>query len=127
MSDDPDDLFGPIIFRYTDADAIDDGVLIPFYTRRADTGHRITSNAFHELNEHHRPAYPTHEEGDFLRFYFAELLALIPAALEADRRGSYLTTNFDFQIQQYAAGRRDQLWYVPNEVGGVTMMKPEDY
>lgn len=122
-----EEFWGQPISVYTDSNAIDDGILIPFRTRRGDTGHRITSNAFHSLNEHHRPAYPTYEDGDFLRFYFCELLALIPAALACDRRGSYLTTNFDFRVQEYSGGTSDQLWYVPNEIGGITMMRPDDY
>ena len=128
LPDDVNDLFGPVIFQYSDADAVNDGILIPFLGAGFDSRHRITSNAFHDLNEHHQPAYPSYKNHDFLRFYFAELLPLIPAAFDTDKRHRrYLTTDFDFRCIKYEPSRHGQLWYVPNEVGGITMMLPSDY
>lgn len=61
------------------------------------------------------------------REYLHELLLLIPEAVrvwEKNIGGGILKTTYDFQVTKQD---RDVLWYVPNEVGGVTMMKPEDY
>ena len=122
------ELFGDVVFSYTDEQAIDDGVLNPFLTPQSrDTRHRITANAYHELTEHHRPVYPNYTEQDFMRFYLAELLPLAPEAFrvyEKNIGGGILKTDDDFQITNQ---ERDVVWYVPNDVGGVTMMKPEDY
>src|SRR5207253_10922422 len=107
-----------IVFSYTDREAVEDGILQPFIVNERDTRHRITANAYHELNEHHRPAYPKYDEAAFMRFYLAELLPLLPAAFESDRHGRYLTTDFDFRVVDYRGERDAQLWYLPNEVGG---------
>lgn len=125
-----DDLFkdADVVFSYTDGQAIEDGVLVPFLTPTGrDTHHRITSNAFVELNEHYRPAYPQYSEADFMRFYFTELLPLVPEAIriyEKNIGGGILKTNYDFKVTDRSG---DVLWYIPNEIGGITMMKPEDY
>jgi hypothetical protein len=122
------ELFGDVVFSYTDDQAVDDGVLKRFLTPQGrDTHHRITVNAYEQLTEHHRPSYPDYTETDFMRFYLAELLSLVPEAVRVYERnigGGILKTDFDFRVTK-ASG--DVLWYVPNEVGGVTMMKPEDY
>lgn len=130
--DNPDDLlknlFGPVIYEYTDAQAIEDGVLIPFVAGSKDTGHRITSNAWHELKEHYRAnGYQDYTDRQFYDFFFAELLPLVPEAYRQWERQGILTTNYDFRVEKYNSSRSDQLWYIPNEVGGVTTMKPEDY
>ena len=38
--------------------------------------------------------------------------------------GGILKTDFDFRVTNASD---DVLWYIPNEIGGITMMKPEDY
>ncbi len=45
------ELFGDVIFSYTDGQAIEDGVLIPFIAGETDTRHRITRNAWNDLGE----------------------------------------------------------------------------
>ena len=120
-----EDLFGGEIYRYTDDQAIDDGILVPFKVESKDTRHRITRNALDTLASYYRNhGYAAYQERDFTRFFFAELLPLIPHAHETYCAGSILETNYDFSTST----RDDQvLWYVPNELGGVTMMLPEDY
>lgn len=118
-------LFGEVVFRYGDAEAIEDGVLIPFVVGKRDTLHRITSNAFNELSDYHRlRSYREYEAQDFYRFYFLELLPLVPEAHRVWDNRSILRTTYDFEVTQ-----RDSeiLWYVPNEIGGITMMLPTDY
>ena len=121
------ELFGDVIVSYTDDQAVEDGILKPFAFNGRDTRHRITGNAYHELTEHHRPVYPTYTEQDFMRFYFAELLPLVPEALrvyEKNIGGGIIKTDYDFRVTKQDG---DVLWYVPNEIGGITVMKPEDY
>lgn len=128
----PDDflseLFGDVVFSYTDADAIADGVLIPFLTPQGgDTRHRITSNAYHALKEHYAPQYPEYQDADFYRFFFNELLPLVPEAFRVYKRGDILTTDFNYVVEIYNPEKSKQLWYIPNEVGGITEMLPSDY
>ena len=121
------ELFGDVIFSYTDEQAVDDGVLKQFLAGERDTRHRITGNAYHELTDHYRPSYPKYTEQDFMRFYLTELLSLVPEAIrvyEKNIGGGILKTTYDFRVTQQD---RYVLWYVPNEIGGITMMKPEDY
>lgn len=130
--DDPEnwleELFGPVIYSYPDSQAIEDGVLIPFLTPQGnDTKHRMTSNAYHALKDHHAPRYAEYADADFYRFFFAELLPLLPAAHREWRNQSILTTDFDFRVEKYSPGKEKQLWYIPNETGGVTMLLPSDY
>ena len=117
-----------MIVSYTDADAIADGVLIPFLTPQGeDTRHRITSNAYHALKEHYVPQYPEYQDADFYRFFFNELLPLVPEALRVYERGDILTTDFNYRVEKYDPEKNKQLWYIPNEVGGITEMLPSDY
>ena len=83
-------LFGDSVYQYTDEQAVEDGVLIPFSVPGRDTGHRITSNAFATLQEHYRAGgYAEYSVADFLRLFFAEFLPLVPFAVQAyNQRGS---------------------------------------
>lgn len=127
----PDDLlkqlFGDVVFSYTDAQAIEDGILIPFVANGRDTRHRITNNAYTELKEYYRgKGYSDYDEKQFYYFFFNELLPLVPASFREWRAGEILTTNYDFRVEKYDSNKR-QLWYEPNEVGGITLMLPEDH
>ena len=118
-------LFAKPISTYTDEQAVHDGVLIPFITRERDTGHRITSAAWEDLTAYHRNhGYPEYQDEQFYRFFFAELLPLVPAAREGWDHGGILKTDYTFNTKARTEGL---LWYVPNERGGITIMKPEDY
>lgn len=120
-------LFGEVIFEYTDAQAIEDGILIPYVANGKDTRHRITSNAYESLKQHYAPQYPEYKETDFYRFFFCELLPLVPEAFRQWNHGEVLTTNYSFRVEKHDPQKNEQLWHLPNEVGGVTTMKPEDY
>ena len=118
-------LFGEVVFEYTDAQAIEDGILIPFVADKRDTARRITRNAYDGLKGHYRAnGYAEYTEPQFYRFFFAELLPLVPAAHQEYDRGGILKTGYDFGVTQQSD---DVLWYLPNEVGGITVMLPEDY
>jgi hypothetical protein len=79
-----------VIIRYSDPDAVEDGVLIPFVSGRHDTLHRITSNAFNELTEYHRKhSYPDYEDDHFYRFFFNELLLWYPKRIACGTNGAF--------------------------------------
>ena len=120
------ELFGEAISSYTDEQAVGDGTLVPFVAGGKDTGHRITSNAYEELKRYYLGrGYENYKEAELYRFFFAELLPLVPAARLKYRQGGILTTNYDFRVSHRKHER--VLWYIPNERGGITIMKPEDY
>jgi len=60
----------------------------------------------------------------FYRFFMAELLPLVPAAHHEWNYGDILKTDYLFNTQCRSDG---VLWHVPNERGGITVMRPEDY
>jgi hypothetical protein len=120
------ELFGEAISSYTDEQAVEDGTLVPFVAGGKDTGHRITGNAYGELKRYYSGrGHESYGDAEFYRFFFAELLPLVPAARLKYRQGGILTTNYDFSASH---GKHERvLWYIPNEKGGITIMKPEDY
>ncbi|OLE84817.1 MAG: hypothetical protein AUF76_02380 [Acidobacteria bacterium 13_1_20CM_2_65_9] len=118
-----------MVFSYTDDQAVVDGILKRFLSSQGrDMRHRITANAYEQLTEHHRPAYPQYTEADFMRFCLNELPRA--CALKAVRvyekniGGGILKTDCDFQVTNAS---EDALSYIPNEIGIITIMKPEDY
>ncbi len=119
--DDIERLFGPTIFSYTDEQAIADGVLVPLMTPAGrDTGHRITANALHELKTY---LNDRRDEASLALYVLREILPLLPEAYRCDREEQrFLAVGYDFRV------RRDgPLWLTPNEIGGTTLMKREDY
>ena len=52
-------------------------------------------------------------------------MPLVPEATEEHKRGTVLRTNYDFQVVSRTV--EALLWFVPNEIGGMTVMKPSDY
>ena len=119
------EFWGEPIYSYTDQHAIGDGILIPFIAGNKDTLHRITSNAFIELSEYHKQRnYPRYEQADFYRFFFAELLPMVPEAYRVYDRGSILKTTYEFRVTEKDS---EILWYLPNELNGITMMLASDY
>ena len=120
------ELFGEVISSYTDEQAIENGTLVPFVARGKDACHRITGSACGELKKYYfGHGYESYGDAEFYRFFFAELLSLVSAARLKYRQGGILTTNYDFSVSH---GKHERLlWYIPNEKGGITIMKPEDY
>jgi hypothetical protein len=88
------DVFGDAISTYSDNEAIEDGMLVPFVTSQGrDTGHRITYNAYTELTEHYKAnGYGAYSDKQFHDFFLAELLPLVPevgtASIGSARRGA---------------------------------------
>ena len=65
---------------------------------------------------------PIHRE--FAGFFLHELLPLIEPALIEYQKDGILKTDYDFAVTTTSP---DVLWYLPNEVGGTTVMLPDDY
>lgn len=124
MGDEKSGFWGEVIHQYTDLDAIRDGLIVPFVVNGKDTGHRITTNAVTELMEHYGKEGSEEGEG-FIAFILCELLPLVPFAVRKWESGGILETDFDFRVGK--SGGRNRLWFIPNERGGITVMKPEDY
>jgi hypothetical protein len=117
--------FGDPIFTYTDNQAVEDSVLVPFVTKRGDTGHRITRTAWDALREYYRErAEGRYADPEFARFLLSEMLPLIPEAVRTYKEGGILKTTYDFQVTK---NRGRVFWFIPNEQNGVTLMRPEDY
>jgi hypothetical protein len=108
MSDD-ESTFGPPIYAYYDKDAVEDGLLVPV---SGDAGvNRVTRAVFEKY------AVRIADSGATV-FNIAPLMEIIRIMLnvEADRDG-WRTATVD---------SRD-LWLIPNEVDGLTLMFPDDY
>jgi hypothetical protein len=108
MSEDPE-----VISTYSDRQAVEDGVLIPM----AGLGpvNRVTRAVFaHFVGE---AAFEPTEAID------------IPKALEPLTAAICAMLSVPFDKDGWRTGDYDgrRLWLVPNEVGGLTLMFPEDY
>lgn len=104
-----DELFGPIIFSYTDKQAIEDGVLVDV-SRFAKGGvNRITASVYEFLGG-------DREAKDFAPKY-RELEDVARAALVKSKDNEL--TEFSYKGQRF--------WFMDNETGGKTIMFPEDY
>lgn len=115
-----------VISVYSDDDALDDGVLIRLPTNTSNSPHRIAVGAFAELSDYHRRrGYERYADEDFKRFYFNELMPLTGYAQKRWAEEKILKTNYDFRVGDWKGSR--VIWYIPNEVGGITMMRPADY
>lgn len=112
-----------IISTYDDEQAIEDGVLLPLRAGGKDTGHRITRNAYETLRrEYENEGW----DGSYLRqFVLNETLPLTPYAKHRWNTGGLFKTDYRFRSKRDSEGA--VLWYVPNELGGITVMLPEDY
>jgi hypothetical protein len=127
MSSPVNDLFGEVIFAYTDADALNDGVLVDISSLglafESKPINRITGNLFWQM----QPDYPLSEA------QLAEQLA--------DCDDDHEPINFDLEgfaraisakLEQakghgYLRELPPHIWLVENEVNGWTLMTPSDY
>lgn len=108
MSNPIDDIFGEPISIYTDQQALDDGVLVTIN----DQGgvNRVTCAVFdHFVKPIGDPALK--------EFNLSPLLQAIRAMRQITPDDGWRTGEHDGKI----------LWLIPNEVGGLTLMFPEDY
>lgn len=142
-----------VVSTYTDAEAVDDGVLVD-----VGEGNRVTTNLWEWLVEHAPETPPERWPVDLMRFVagdrpLAMARGLILAHGDAARRtheqniggGIWvahaitsgeattprivgLTINLTAEQDEYEGSCHVRaLWLIPNEVGGLTLMFPEDY
>ena len=110
MKEGTDDFFGEPIYTYTDQQAIEDGVLVAI----AGPGrvNRVTRAVFDYFTQ---PMGSSAVTGPVTNI--TPLMDAIRAVLQAELKD-------DWRI---ATHQNKTLWLVPNEVGGHTLMFPEDY
>jgi hypothetical protein len=99
-----------VIFSYTDAQALEDGVLIEV----SCAVNRVTRAVFDHFA---RPMGNVPESG-LMQYDFTPVTAAIRAVLG-------VTPDEDGWRQSKYEGK--ELWLVPNEVRGLTLMFPDDY
>jgi hypothetical protein len=115
-----DELFGEVISSYTDAEAVEDGFLVELPRGVAFRGlfvNRMTRHLFDEL-EPFVEAEKSLFNGDFDR-----ALASILRTKCSFAQGDPENTGEIGDIYRIPPN----LWLVRNEVGGFTLMYPEDY
>ncbi len=106
-----------VIFSYTAAQAVEDGVL----AKLGKSNHLVTNNLLVAMQKKH-----SMELGECLNFILCELLPLVPYAFnEYNNRNGILKTNYKFKVGNFK--HSEIIWMIPNELGGLTLMKPEDY
>lgn len=99
-----------VIFAYTDREALADGVLVAV---RHGPVNRVTRAAFDRFTHPMGRSPITGPVTDVTRLMEA-IRSMLERKPDADgwRTGTYDGT---------------ELWLVPNEIGGLTLMRPEDY
>jgi hypothetical protein len=108
VSDQTDECFGEPIYTYTDQQALDDGVLVAI----AGEGgvNRVTRAVFdHFVKPIGDPAFQV--------FNLTPLMEAIRVMLKIELKEGWRTATYQGK----------ELWLVPNEVVGFTLMFPEDY
>lgn len=105
------DFFGEPIYTYTDAQAIEDGVLV------AIPGDGNVNRATRAVFDHY--ANPMGESQE------TNAVTNITPLLEAIR--ALLTKPPDTDGWRTGTHEGKELWIIPNEVGGLTLMFPDDY
>ena len=105
-----------IIFKYTALDALEDGV----FARLGKSNHLITNNLLSAMQKKH-----SMELDHALSFILNETLCLVAYAFKADQQGGIFKTNYMFKVGNFK--HSEIIWMMTNELGGLTLMKPEDY
>ncbi len=113
MSDDKRDLenelFGPVIFSYTDREALDDGVLVNVSGLTKAGVNRITASVYGFLGGD--------DKADDFAAKYRDLEDTARKASEKSKDNEF--TEFNYKGQRF--------WFMDNEIGGKTIMFPEDY
>ena len=120
MSSPVNDFFGDVIFAYTDADALNDGVLVDISSLglafESKSINRTTGNLFWQM----QPDYPIagfnqDDDREAINFDLEAFARAISAKLEMAKGHDYLRE------------LPPNIWLVENEVNGWTLMSPSDY
>ena len=111
MPNDEEPFFGEVISAYTDAQAIEDGVLVAV---PGEGGvNRVTRAVFDHFTK------PMGESDE------TNLVTDITPLMEAIR--TILKTPADKDGWRTTTHDERELWLIPNETGGLTLMFPDDY
>ena len=107
-----------IVSTYTDAQACDDGVLVPIAAKD-----RVTRAVWDYLcsREHVNPGESEDKRHDYALFTSGRMIG--QNAFEARRVYEQNVDGGIFTLIEL--GRK--MWIMPNELGGLTLMFPEDY
>ena len=103
------ELFGNVIFSYTDAQALEDGVLFDVTPYTVDRVNRVTSAVYALLDGFEKP--------DEVPTQYREL---------EDQALRALSQSKDKELVEFSYKGRT-LWMMDNETGQRTIMFPEDY
>lgn len=117
MSKDINELFGEPIFVYTEEQAIEDGVLVHPYPERWKN--LLVTNSIHQDC--------AREDEKDQRSYDQKLTPLINDCLIAVDKAikkAHGKAEFPVVIEHTIS---DTVWVMPNGLGGLTILKPEDY
>ena len=118
-----------IIDSYTAKDAIDDGVLVPLLIR-TEIGflhsgvNRITSSALSEIVSFYSRVLLKKSMEEWLSYFEVQIRKNAKLIQHAENNNTFFKTKLDY-LPMRNAGLC--LWYVPNEMGGITIMLPGDY
>jgi hypothetical protein len=99
------ELFGEVVSSYTDAEAVEDGFLVAL--SGPGNLNRVTRAVFDHFAESMGPGITN----------IGPLMDAVRHMLSVESDNGWRTGNF----------RGKTLWLIPNEVGGFTLMFPEDY
>lgn len=110
MKNGTDDVFGEPIYTYTDEQAVEDGVLVAI--AGPDRVNRVTRAVFDYFTQ---PMGSSPVTGPVTNI--SPLMDAIRAVLQAEIEDGWRIATYQDRV----------LWLVPNEVGGHTLMFPEDY
>lgn len=106
-----------IISTYTADQALEDGI----FARLGKSNHLITNSLLCAMQKKHNM-----ELGECLNFVLCETLPLVAYAFnEYNNKNGILKTNYKFKVGKFK--HSEIIWMIPNELGGLTLMKPEDY
>jgi hypothetical protein len=109
-----DDLFGEVISSYTDQDALEDGTLIAYHGPGGIN--RLTHDVYAQFTYEMGPGVTDvtalHQAMESMLTLEPEIEYIATVEVDHRRKGTY---------------RGKTLWLLPNEVGGLTLMFPEDY
>src|SRR5207247_1340483 len=93
------ELFRKPALEFTDAQAIETGVLVPFVVSEKDSLHRMTTRAWQKLTEYHRRRdKAAYSNMQFYQYFLSSLLPLVAAAVQVSGRGEILKTDYEFRV-----------------------------
>lgn len=123
MQEEKDKFWGDPIYRYTDEDAVEDGILVDISALNVKFRGVPVNRMTRTLWEEFQPFLIDHSE--------AEKMFDIKMPSKEEQLTSILITKLKMARQSrdddYLFVLPPEIWLVKNETGGYSCMKPEDY